>query len=304
MPELPEVETIRRGLEKTIRNKKIKAVEIRLPKIVSVGAKTVSNIRKASGKTANLFRQLLTGHKFIKIRRRSKMLILDLSGPLTLLIHLKMTGQLIYAKKSERKAVKTFNTPNSRTLTLPHKYTHVIFTFADGSHLYFNDLRQFGYLRLVKDEDVKNVKELNTYGAEPLSIDFTLDYLRGKAKARPKLSIKQFLIEPKVISGIGNIYSDEILFCAKILPNRRVRSLSNPDFATIYKCVPMILRKALKAQGSSVGDFFKVDGSEGTFKRQHKVYQRAGEACYDCGEIIEKIKLGGRTASYCPVCQK
>lgn len=304
MPELPEVETIKRGLQKRILNKKIVGVEVRLPKIVSIGPKVVSNIRKHSPQTARAFRKLLLGHKFVAARRRAKMLILDLSGPLTLLVHLKMTGQLIFAKKGERKIIKIFNSPNSATAELPSKYTHVIFTFVDGSKLYFNDLRQFGYLRLVRDEDIGEVRELKEYGPEPLSKNFTLDYLTQKAKTRQRLSVKQFLMEPKVVAGIGNIYSDEILYCAKIRPNRRVRSLSKPDFKAIFKCIPQVLKKAVKAQGSSVGDFFKIDGSEGRFGRQHLVYGRHGQPCKVCGETIEKIKLGGRTGSYCPVCQR
>lgn len=304
MPELPEVETIKKGLEKTIFGKKIADIEVRQPKIVSVGPKIVSNIRIHSPRTAQIFRRLLRGLKFVKIRRRAKMLILDLSGPLTLLIHLKMTGQLIYAKKKEKKIVKIFNSANSPTAVLPHKYTHAIFTFSDGSKLYFNDLRQFGYLRLVKDKEIGSVKELKEFGPEPLTKDFTLDYLKQKAKSRRKLSVKQFLMEPKVVAGIGNIYSDEILYCAKIRPNRRVRSLSKSDFQAICKCVPVILKKAVKAHGSSVGDFFKVDGSEGTFGRAHMVYGRYGKPCKTCGEIIKKIKLGGRTSSYCPHCQR
>lgn len=328
MPELPEVVTLKKGLEKTILGKKIAGVEVRLPKIVSLGPKAVSNIRTHSPRTVRIFRGLLAGQKIRAIKRRAKMLIIELSpevslprlaphlssstkwggiegeGKLVLLIHLKMTGQLIYARKGERKAVKIFNSANSPTAVLPHKYTHVIFTFSDGAKLFFNDLRQFGYLRLVKDEDVKNVRELAEYGPEPLSKDFTLDYLKQKAKSRQKLSVKQFLTEPKVLSGIGNIYSDEILYCAKIRPNRRVRALSKPDFQAIYKCAPRILKKAIKAQGSSVGDFFKVDGSEGTFGRQHMVYGRYGRPCKTCGGIIKKIKLGGRTSSYCLHCQR
>src|SRR3989344_4071228 len=160
MPELPEVETMRRGLAKTIVGKKIADVEIRLPKIISIGPGVVSNVRKNSRAIAEKFRQLARGHKIIGIKRRAKMLMIDLSGPLTILVHLKMTGQLIFAKKREKKAVKIFNAENSRKETLPHQYTHIFFRFRDGSHLYYNDLRQFGYLRLVLDKDLALVREL------------------------------------------------------------------------------------------------------------------------------------------------
>ena len=301
MPELPEVETIRRGLEKTIVGKKIAGVEVRLPKIVSIGPRVVSNIRKNSRLVAAKFRDLAVGHKITGVSRRAKMLMIDLSGPLTILVHLKMTGQMIFAKKKEKKSVKIFNAENSRRETLPHQYTHVIFSFSDGSRLYYNDLRQFGYLRLVRDEDLEHVRELAEYGPEPA--DLTLEHLFAKAKRRPKISIKQYLMDPKVVAGIGNIYSDEILYWAKIRPMRILRSLDKQDFSAIYKAIPKVLEGALKAGGSSVGDFFQVDGSQGTYGRVHMVYGRCGEMCRVCGEEVLSVKLGGRTGSYCPHCQ-
>jgi len=311
VPELPEVETIRRGLEKTIIGKKIVDVEVRLPKIISIGPAVVSNIRKNSAVTAKKFRTLAVGHKIIGVSRRAKMLMIDLSGlpagrqgPLTILVHLKMTGQMIFAKKGEKKAVKIFNALNSRRETLPHQYTHVIFKFSDGSHLYYNDIRQFGYLRLVRDQDLEHVRELAEYGPEPDDKKFTVQYFMDKAMTRPKLSIKQFLMDPKIVAGIGNIYSDEILYWAKIRPARVLRSLDLADFSAIYRAVPKVLKGALKAGGSSVGDFFRVDGSEGHYGRVHMVYGRYGENCRVCGEEIMRVKLGGRTGSYCPHCQK
>lgn len=302
MPELPEVETIRRGLQRTIVGKKIAAVDVRLPKIISLGPQAVSNIRKNSAATVKKFRALAAGRKIAGVWRRAKMLIIDLSGPLTILVHLKMTGQLVFAEKSEQKVMKILNLPSARRLTLPHKYTHVIFRFSDGSRLYYNDMRQFGYLRLVRDEDLPHVKELAEYGPEPK--DLTAAYLIARAKRRPRLSIKQFLMDPKVVAGIGNIYSDEILYWAKIKPARLLRSLTRADFSAIFRSIPRVLNAAVRAGGSSVGDFFRVDGSEGRYGRVHMVYGRYGEKCRKCGSIIESVKLGGRTGSYCPHCQK
>lgn len=304
MPELPEVQTIRRGLERTVLGKTIKKVEVRLPKIISLGPKTVSNVRKSSSNIAAKFRTLLQGQRIVKVDRRAKMLLLDLNGPLTILIHLKMTGQLIFAKKGERKKIKIMNTENARILELPHQYTHLIFEFTDGSKLYYNDLRQFGYVRLVRDEDLLQVRELNEYGPEPFTTDFTIAHLAVKAKKRPNLTIKQFLTDPKIVAGIGNIYSDEILYCAKIKPVRKVKEIKNSEWKLLYICIPKILREAIKYQGSSVGDFLKADGSEGEYGKIHRVYQRAGEKCKTCGTVIKSVKIGGRTSSYCPKCQK
>lgn len=304
MPELPEVETIRRGLERTIVGKKIAGVDVRLPKIVSLGPTVVSNIRKHSPQTVQTFRRLIVGQKIKAIKRRAKMLIVDLFGPLSILVHLKMTGQLIFAKKGEKKIIKILNIPKARRETLPHRHTHVIFRFSDGSRLYYNDMRQFGYLRVVTDEELPHVRELSEYGPEPDDKKFTVDYLAVKAQTRPKLAVKQFLMDPKVVAGIGNIYSDEILYQAKIRPSRPLQSLRRRDFQAITRAIPKVLQAAIKAQGSSVGDFFKVDGREGTYGQKHMVYGRYGEYCKVCGEEIKSLKLGGRTGSYCPHCQK
>lgn len=304
MPELPEVETIRRGLQRVVLGKIIKKVEVRLPKIISLGPKTVGTVRKPNQKTVFLFRKLLLGQKIVKISRRAKILIIDFKGPLTLLVHLKMTGQLIFAQKGEGKFIKIMNIENARVLKLPHEYTHVIFEFTDGSRLFYNDVRQFGYLRLVRDEDVPKVKELSDYGPEPFSKDFTLQYLLKKAQRRQSLTIKQFLTDPKVLAGIGNIYSDEILYWAKVRPQRKLKSFRQQDMRAIFRFVPTVLKAATQAQGSSVGDFFKVDATEGRYGPKHMVYGRAGEKCKKCGSIIQTIKLGGRTSSYCPKCQK
>lgn len=303
MPELPEVETIRRGLKHLILGKTIARVEVRLPKVVSIGLRSVSINRKSSRKTARQFEKILSGKEIVAIKRRAKILLLKLEE-FWVMIHLKMTGQLIYAKKGERKKVKLMNFENSKVLELPHKHTHVIFRFTDGSRLFFNDLRQFGYARLIRHQDIDSVKELMELGPEPLTNNFSLRNLLIASKRHPKLAIKQLLMDPKVVAGIGNIYSDEILFRARVKPQRKVAGIEKWELRRIYKNIKKILNLALKAQGSSVGDFFKVDGTEGRFRSQHQVYARAGERCKRCQGVIKSVKLGGRTSSYCPKCQR
>lgn len=304
MPELPEVETIKRGLSRKIVGKTLRSVEIRLPKIIALGPKTVGNIRKFSTATAHRFKKLIAGRKVTKVSRRAKMLLLSL-GDAILLVHLKMTGQLIFQSPGERgKAVKLYNATDAPRLTLPHKHTHVIFNFTDSSKLYYNDLRQFGYLRLVNLQDLPKVRELSEYGPEPFDRKVNWQYLKSRAKLRPRLTIKQFLMDAKVVAGIGNIYSDEILYRAKIVPKRPLRQISDGEWRAVVEHIRKVLRSAIEAQGSSVGDFFKLDGSEGRFGLKHMVYQRYGEKCRKCGNIVEAIKLGGRTSSYCPRCQR
>ena len=304
MPELPEVETIRRELESKILDKKILSVEVRLPKMVSIGPETVSNKRKSSKEVADKFGRILRGQKFTSARRRAKMLILDLSGAYSLLVHLKMSGQFIFASKKELpKKIRAFNNPKFPELKLPHKYTHVIFHFQNGDKLYYNDLRQFGYLRLVRETQISKVREFREYGPEPFDPVFSPDYFSDRLKTR-KVSIKQVLMDPRVVTGIGNIYSDEILYCARVRPYRAANKVKPRELGAIYKCIPKILKSAIKRQGSSVGDFFRTDGREGTFGKVHKVYAKVGRKCQKCGTIIKSIKLGGRTSSYCPSCQK
>lgn len=305
MPELPEVETVTKELDRKLKGKKIARVEVRLSKIVSFGPGTVSNIRKSSQRAASDFRKKLVGLKVRSVSRRAKLLIFDLSGPYSLLVHLKMTGQLIYLKAKEKKRkIKMFNRVDAPELLMPCKHTHVIVVFTDGSKLFYNDIRQFGYLKLVADKQLSYVKELLEFGPEPLSRDFTLKVFTDILKRRPNMPLKQLLIDPRLIAGIGNIYSDEILFRARILPTKRAKILKPKEILSLYKAIPYILKKGIKAKGSSVGDFIRTDGSWGSMGKYHYVYMRAKLPCKICGTIIKSIKFNGRTGSYCPSCQR
>lgn len=317
MPELPEVQTIVNELNRKLKNRNIKSVEVLAPKMVAVGPATVSNIRKSDDGKAEQFRKLLVGQSFTSVKRRAKLLIFDLSptspklrrtrGPLSMLVHLKMTGQFIFEDKKLRAKTggkyRMFNKLNAPFLELPGKHTHVIFTFTDGAHLYFNDIRKFGYMKIVRDDELEHVKELAEYGPEPLSKDFTVTRFLTAVKKRVKGKIKLVLMDPKVVAGIGNIYSDEILFHAGVRPTRAVSSLTDKELSAINKWIKSVLIKGIKAKGSSVGDFVRTDGSWGQMGKFHFVYGRKGQKCKKCGTIIQAVKLGGRTASFCPKCQ-
>lgn len=308
MPELPEVQTIVSELNHKLKNRTIKSVVVNAPKMISVGPHTVSNIRKADNNKVRSFEKLLIGHRVTSVKRRAKLLIFDFSGPFSMLVHLKMTGQFIFENKALRKKTggkyRMLNKLNAPFVELPGKHTHVIFYFTDGSILYFNDVRKFGYLKIVRDNELKSVKELNEYGPEPLDENFTRLALMTAVNKRRRSTIKQVLMDPKVVVGIGNIYSDEILFHAKVRPTRVVSSLSDKELAAIYKWIKPVLIKGIKAKGSSVGDFVRTDGTWGQMGKFHFVYGRKGQKCKKCGSIIEAVKLGGRTASFCPECQK
>lgn len=304
MPELPEVQTVVNELNKSLKNRKISRIEVHKGKLVSVGPQTVSNLRDESQSKVDKFVKLLTGHKFVSVKRRGKMLIFDLSGPLAMLVHLKMTGQFIFEDKALRKKTgsqyRIVNKPNAPLVKLPSKSTHVVFHFSDGSTLYYNDVRQFGYLRVVRDEDLDKVKEFQEYGPEPLEKSFTFEVFKQNIQRRKKTAIKLAIMDPKVVVGIGNIYSDEILYFAGVRPQRKVGSLTTKALQAIYDNIRPVLLNGIKYKGSSVGEFVRTNGTWGTMGQHHFVYGRKKQKCKRCGTMLVTIKLGGRSGTYCP----
>lgn len=277
MPELPEVETIKSQLNKTIKGKRIINVKVSLPKIIKAPLEK--------------FKRAVLGSKIINIRRRAKLIIIDLSSGYSLLIHLKMTGQLIYCPSYETR---------SRSA-----HTHLIILFQNNAALFYNDLRQFGYIKLVK---TKRVRELidKEYGPEPFDKNFTLSAFKGliEGKLRQNGKIKQFLIDQKNIAGIGNIYADEILFFSGVMPTRKISTLSINEIKKIYEGIRKILATAIKFRGSSVNNYLDSQGRVGEYHLRLKVYSRGNQPCKKCGVKIKKIKLGGRGTHFCPNCQK
>ncbi len=307
MPELPEVQTIVSELNRKLKNRTIKSVDVFAPKMVGVGSATLSPKRTASAQTVEKFKMLITGKRFLSVRRRAKLLIFKLSGELFMLVHLKMTGQFIFEDKVLRGKTlgkyRLLNKLNAPLVQLPCKHTHVIFNFVDQTKLYFNDVRKFGYLKLVRVDEISSVRELNEYGPEPLGKYFTAGHFLTAVKKCPDRKIKQIIMDNKIVVGIGNIYSDEILFHAGVRPTRLVKLLSDVEISSIYKWIKPVLIKGIKAKGSSVGDFVRTDGTWGQMGKFHFVYGRRGQKCKKCGTTIESVKLGGHTASYCPRCQ-
>lgn len=308
MPELPEVQTVVSELNKKLRNRKIAQVSILMGKMVSLGPEVVSNIRITSQTAVDNFAKLITGKKVLAVRRRGKMLLFDLTGNLTLLVHLKMTGQFIFEDKVQRQKTggkyRILNKKTAPLVQLPMKHTHVIFRFTDSATLFYNDIRQFGYMRLVENKDLGRVREFSEYGPEPLGKDFNFEKFYQGVTRKSKTPIKLALMEPKVVVGIGNIYSDEILYHAKIRPDRKVGSLTQKELKAIFSHIKPVLRLAVKAKGSSVGDFIRTDGKWGQMGRHHFVYGRKNQPCLGCGTMILSMKLGGRTSCYCPQEQK
>jgi formamidopyrimidine-DNA glycosylase len=283
MPELPEVETIVRDLNKKLKNKKIVAVKSLDKKVFQLNKSELKNILGASIKS---------------IKRRAKMLIFNL-GKNFLIVHLKMTGQLVY--KAKTKIIAGGHPIINSGQELPNKFTRVIFEFNDKSVLYFNDVRKFGWIKFLNAEKFFDLER--KFGVEPLSKNFSLEYFK-KALAGKNITIKQFLMDQKYISGIGNIYADESLFAAGIKPFRKIKTLKPQEIKKLYQAIPKILKYAIKHRGTSFSDYVDASGETGNFIKYLKVYGRAGKKCKKCSGIVKKIKLGGRGTHWCDKCQK
>jgi formamidopyrimidine-DNA glycosylase len=266
MPELPEVENIRRDLEKIVVGKKITEVCVHNPVVI-----------REPGLTE--FKKEIEGVSIKRVLRRAKMLIFELSNKKALTVHLKMTGQLVY--------------PGSA------KSSRVSFHLSNGKSVDFNDQRLFGELRLV--DDWHALKFIRQLGPEPQ--DLTLAQFK-EMLGNKKTKIKTLLMDQTFISGIGNIYAAEILFRSHISPERSAAKLSEAEKELLFKAINDILNKAIAAGGSSVDDYVRPSGEQGNFSKYHKVYGRQGKRCLSCNGLIHRITQGGRGTFFCPHCQK
>jgi formamidopyrimidine-DNA glycosylase len=289
MPELPEVETIRRDLQKALRGKLIKRLDIIYPSSLKSDEK--------------IFKKLLVGNFFCDIRRIGKLLLFVIGeGSYFLAVHLKMTGQLVYDFQDGFLAGGHSEQINKEIMNLPNRHTRIIIIFKDGSKLFFNDLRRFGYLQVIKKEELIGVK--NKFGIEPLKKEFTLENFIKIMRSSKNSKIKTTLLDQKKIAGIGNIYADEILHHSKIRPDRLVRNLTNQDLKNIFLSTEKIISQAIKYRGTTFNNYLDAKGQKGNFVKHLKVYGRKGAKCYGCGVMIKKIKQNGRGTHYCPKCQR
>ncbi|MEK7534636.1 MAG: bifunctional DNA-formamidopyrimidine glycosylase/DNA-(apurinic or apyrimidinic site) lyase [Patescibacteria group bacterium] len=304
MPELPEVETIRLGLQRYIVGKTIEDVEVRLPKIIS-------------GDTKNII-----GGKVVDVKRFGKGLVIDLDNGYSLAIHIKLTGQLIY-RGSEVSKVSNVSKGKIGG-ELPNKFTHVIFKlksphFAplsgasrgkqnskDGNgknaYLYYNDLRQFGWIKIVKTDEVKNLPFFKDLGPEFLN-NLTMKQFNNIVSSSSS-SIKPLLMDQKKMSGVGNIYANDALFEAKIDPRRSAKQITPEEAKRLFDSILKVLKKGLESGGASELSFVNVLGQEGGYQNHFLVYGRESEKCKRCGSEIKKIRLGGRGTYFCEKCQK
>lgn len=270
MPEMPEVEQVRRTLEPHIKGKIFQKVEVFLPRLIQYP-------------DAEIFVKKLQGRRIGQVGRKGKYLVIGTDGG-DLVVHLRMTGALLAGRGQE----------------VP-PYAKIKFTFTDGSLMWFTDIRTFGTLYFVDDDYV--IDGLATLGPEPLGEELTADYLLARAKGSRRF-IKTFILDQTVIAGLGNIYADESLAVAGISPLRPAGDVTEVEFLKLVEGINRVISQGIRNRGTTFRDYKDGDGQKGSNQKYLLVYGRGGEPCKKCGEILSKIKVGGRGTVYCRRCQK
>ncbi|MEX0895926.1 MAG: bifunctional DNA-formamidopyrimidine glycosylase/DNA-(apurinic or apyrimidinic site) lyase [Patescibacteria group bacterium] len=280
MPELPEVETIVRRLQTVLPGKTIASVAVRHPKSF-VGA-----------------HEQLAGAEITGISRRAKIARIHLSTGAEILVHLKMTGQLIYQDGQTR--LGGGHPTADWTNQLPSKHTRVVLELSDSATLFFNDMRIFGWMKLLDAAGVQ--AELAAYAPDIIDPAITPAYLAEKF-ARRRVAIKQVVMDNAVVAGVGNIYANDALFLAGLHPARPADSLTLEEIKTLYQALVQVIEAGVVAGGATIDTYFQVDGFSGKYQEMVKVYKQEGKPCLVCGTLIERIKQGGRSSFLCPHCQ-
>ena len=293
MPELPEVETIVKGLEGVLPGLKIRDVWTDREKYVQ------------HPKSFSEFKKKVAGRKILSVERKGKNVLIHLSENATLLVHQKMTGHLLYGKWKREKDGTEWKSaiPGPLRDDPENRFIHLLFFLSNGFQLALCDMRKFAKVLLWRTDKLEELKDIKELGPDPFDKDFNLGEF--KKRLRGKRAIKQVLMDPKTIAGIGNIYADEMLWVAGVHPARKVDELSATEIKKIYSATRPVLRRAIKAKGSSYIDYRDAFGEKGRYQKMHYAYQMTGTKCQKKdGGVIEKIKIGQRSAHFCPVHQK
>jgi len=287
MPELPEVETVRIGL-----------AELLPGRVFQVATHdTAKSFPNAPGDV----QAFLIGASVVSVKRRAKVLLVELSSKYSLVIHLKMTGQLVFVSPETRFGAG--HPSDSLVNQLPDKSTRVELTFVDGSKLFFNDQRKFGWVKLIPTAEVPNIDFMKKVGPEPLEASFTSEQFAERLRRRKNTNIKAALLDQTVVAGVGNIYADESLWGAKIHPSTLVKNVSTQQLATLFTELQYVLNLAIQKGGSSNHTYVNAEGKKGSYMDFARVFRRENQACPRCGTTIEKLRVAGRGTHICPHCQ-
>lgn len=288
MPELPEVETVKRGLSRL------------LPGLTIVSA--ASDTLKSFPNNPQDVAAFLVGAQVRRVERRAKVLIIELSTKYSLIVHLKMTGQLVF--RGSNAAFGAGHPSNSLVGTLPDTSTRVTLRFADGSYLFFNDQRKFGWMRLLPTAEVAEIDFFKRVGPEPLDSTFTWQVLWGCLQRRKNTGIKAALLDQTVIAGVGNIYADESLWGSRIHPQTLVRDLPQVAVQALHQALISILQLSIEKGGSTSKTYVDAEGRQGSYLSFARVFRRQGQPCPRCGTTIIKLRVAGRGTHICPHCQQ
>jgi len=288
MPELPEVETVKRGLETLIVGKTVAAIKFDWPKGFPNSAQDVD--------------AHLIGAKAVAVKRRAKVLIINLSTSYSLVIHLKMTGQLVY--RSDDFQFGAGHPNDSLIGKLPDKSTRVEVDFTDKSKLFFNDQRKFGWMRLLPTIEIQNIDFFKKVGPEPLEDSFTAKDFVPRVRRRANSSIKAAILDQTVLAGVGNIYADESLWMSKIHPATKVKDVSDAKLELLLKSIKEVLQLSIDKGGSTDKNYVDAEGKRGSYLEFANVFRREGQECPRCGTEIVKTKVAARGTHLCPRCQR
>ena len=288
MPELPEVEVVRRSLQSFIKGLKIRKVSI-----------FNRDLRYKIDKNLN---KIIKNQKITSVNRKSKFLLISLGSNNTILIHLGMTGKIFILKNYYDKIYKTSFYYSNK---IDKKHNHLSIDFNNSISLIYNDVRKFGFIKLIATSDIKKNRHLQILGPEPLSKEFDEKYFMQKLK-KTKKNIKNLMMDQSIISGLGNIYVNEILHQSSINPIKISNVLKNHEISKIITNTKLILQKAIRLGGSSIKDFRGISGKNGNFQQNFMVYDRANKPCKKekCNGQIKKIYISNRSTFYCSKCQK
>lgn len=310
MPELPEVHTTVQGLNRVLRGKKIVDVWSAYNSPFHKGKANIKNVHYFKN-----FRVAIVGAKFLSATRRGKNILIHLSNGHTILIHMKMTGHLIFGRYEHDTRGKNggvWHAKEDGPLQDPfNQFIRLVFSLSGGKHLAFSDVRKFGKVFAFPTSELDKIPDLAVLGPEPLESAFTFKIFKERLATWPRGKIKQVLLDQGIIAGIGNIYSDEILFAAGVHPLSPTGKIPEPELKKMFAATKNVLKRGIKFGGDSESDYRNIDGVPGAFQLKHQAYRHTGEKCTwresvkrGCGGTIEKLKIGGRSAHFCPRHQK
>ncbi|MBX4210917.1 bifunctional DNA-formamidopyrimidine glycosylase/DNA-(apurinic or apyrimidinic site) lyase [Candidatus Parcubacteria bacterium] len=302
MPELPEVQTTVSGLAARVPSHNIRDVWTDYGSTFHAGK---DNIKNPAYFTK--FKKEVVGKKIVSVTRRGKNVLINLSGAKTIVVHMKMTGHLLYGNYMYSKKDNSWKPKGDGPLADPfNKWVHLVFILSNKKHIALSDMRKFARVTVIDTDHIEEDSDLKDLGPEPLSEEFSKEIFKKRLLKRPNAPIKQALMDQTLIAGVGNIYSDELLWLANVHPESRVRKIPDNIFPTLYDSMKKVLKKGIDFGGDSMSDYRNVEGERGTFQEAHNVYRKTGQICVKngCGgKIVRKI-IGGRSAHFCPKHQK